>query len=289
MVRKTLTLAHFGRHLAGQKPIGVFPLSDEGLVKFAAVDLDEPDWNAAVVMADLLPGDIFIEQSRSGNYHVFAFFSEPVEAWVVRGLMKHAVRGAGKERVEIFPKQDSLRPGMLGNYINLPYFGDTRPIFLPAVPNDPLSLEHFLTGAENCLIDPERWRKRAERYGISKPDDSVRERGTRGAPHECASYIIRNADDNPLQPGGRNVVLFNLAKMLLDSDMFDHDEVFDLVTGVNDAGIEPLPPGDIRRIVGSAIRGGYTSTGCDDPLMAPYIDPDCPIANGAREHSTGSF
>jgi hypothetical protein len=74
------------------------------------------------------PASSFIERSRSGNAHVWVFFDSPVEAWLPRGILREATAAVGKPGVEVFPKQDKLREGMVGNYINLPYHGEERPI-----------------------------------------------------------------------------------------------------------------------------------------------------------------
>jgi hypothetical protein len=79
-------------------------------------------------MQEYIPGTSFIERSRSGNAHVWVFFSEPLEAWVAMGILKEATSGGGKQHVEVFPKNHDFAKVKLGNYINLPYHGSDRPI-----------------------------------------------------------------------------------------------------------------------------------------------------------------
>src|SRR5690606_30666104 len=65
-------------HLKGEgSGLGVFPLRADGTVLFAAIDLDEPDFKLAETLQSMLPGQTWIERSRSGNAHVWAFFTEP--------------------------------------------------------------------------------------------------------------------------------------------------------------------------------------------------------------------
>jgi hypothetical protein len=116
VIRQQPTAAVYKNHLNGSgHGVGIFPLLDDGTVNFAAIDLDEPDFDAASSMAELLPGVTWIERSRSGNAHVWAFFNAPCEAWIARGLMREAAIAIDKPRVEVFPKQDRLLEGMVGN------------------------------------------------------------------------------------------------------------------------------------------------------------------------------
>ena len=96
--------------------------------------------------------------------------------------------------------------------------------------------------------------------------------------HCCAVKILSERDENPIAEGGRSVVIFNVAKQLLNYRDLDEDEAFALLSDLNETALPPLPERELRRIFRSAIRGQYTSTGCDDPLFLPYADPACPIA-----------
>lgn len=300
-VKEPVTLDLFHQHLVGNGVgLGIAPLMDDGNVWFGAIDLDEPDFETARLMSSLLPGTTWIESSRSGNAHIWAFFEEPIEAWVVRGIMREALAAAGKPNVEVFPKQDKLLPGMFGNYINLPYHGTSRPILR----DDPEPIEdhwhpdlqaareraareyevgEFLELACSSLNDPAEWRKRGRWLGIPSPEEREasdhRTFGTQPYLHMCAEHIIAHRDDNPVGEGHRAVVYFSLAKQLSNCSMFDHDESLALMALVNDASPDPIPPSELARILFNAERGQFTSTGCDDPLFAPYAHPDCPIAH----------
>lgn len=294
-IRRRLALSTYRLHLEGKGPgLGIAPLRDDGTVSFAAIDLDEPNFEAAIELANFLSfGTAWIERSRSGNAHVWAFFKEPIEAWIPRGIMKEAIAATGKPTVEIFPKQDMLYyEGMVGNYINLPYHGPERPVLdafkLAGLEHEqrPLSLEQFLVGAEAHLNAPTVWRKRAEWLMITPPDQRRTETvefGTGKELHMCAEYIVANRDENPIAEGHRNVVYFNLAKMLLHYEGFGNAEAWELLTMVRDSsdekGVDHVSDSELLRIFNNAKRGQFTSTGCDDPLMSPYVSPDCPIAH----------
>lgn len=288
-IRKQPQRTDYLKHLEGRGPgLGIAPLLDDGTVLFAAIDLDEPDFKAAREMQEFLSfGGAYIERSRSGNAHIWCFFSEPIEAWVVRGILREATAAIGKPAVEVFPKQDKLLPGMVGNYINLPYHGDMRPILCAPDYKTAMPLEQFLINVK--LNNPADWRKRAEWLMIAPPSQrngDKHEFGTAKELHICAEWIIANRDENPVREGHRNVVYFNLAKQLCHYEGFDRDEVWDLLCSVRDSadeqGIDHVPDSELRRILSNVERGEFTGTGCDDPLFSPYAHPDCKIAKDIR-------
>lgn len=277
----------FAEHLNGVGDgLGIAPLRQDATVSFAAIDLDEPDFESAVVMASLLPGPAFIERSRSGNAHILVYFKEPIDAWVPRGIMREATAAVGKRHVECFPKQDRLRIGMVGNYINLAYFGSERPILdafkLKSGEQRPLALEQFLDAAESSLNQGKDWMKRAHWLGIPSPDEREsegREFGTQSVLHICAEHVLANRETNPVTEGHRAVVYFCLSKMLANCNQYTSEEALMLLGLINDASPDPITESEMRRIYFNAERGQFTSTGCDDPLFAPYAHPDCKIAN----------
>jgi hypothetical protein len=266
--------------------IGVAPLRPDNTVLFAAIDLDEPDFEAAREMQEYIPGPSFLEKSRSGNAHVWVFFSEPLEAWVAMGILKEATLAAGKAHVEVFPKNYDFSKVKLGNYINLPYHGQQRPVVCcnngRGLTVEPLTdLGMFLDLAEANKNSAEEWRKRAMWLQIHAPEEREKsaEFGTQRFLHVCAEHIMENAEDNPVLEGHRAVVYFNLAKMLTNWEDCDHEEALMLMRSVNEASPDSISDSELRRILGNAERGQFTSTGCDDPLFAPYASPSCPIAH----------
>lgn len=288
-VHEPVKLRHYSLHLQGHGPgLGIAPLRDDGTVMFAAIDLDEPDFDAARTMQTLLPGPTFLERSRSGNAHVFAFFDEPVEAWVARGIMREATAAIGRPKVEVFPKQDKLRIGMVGNYINLPYYGEDRPIVgfnsdKTGIVTEDFTLAAFIDTAGEYLNAPEAWRKRAHWLGVQTPEEKAantthREFGTSSYLHMCAEWVLEHREDNPVVEGHRAVVYFSLSKQLANCNTFDNQEALAILGLINDASPDPISESELKRIYFNAVRGQFTSTGCDDPLFSPYAHPDCKIA-----------
>lgn len=237
----------------------------------------------------LLPGTSWLERSRSGNAHVLVFFASPVEAWVTRGIMREVLAALRQRNVEVFPKTDRLLPGMVGSYLNLPYFGDTRPIIgfhgpagqTSGRPNDVWPLHDFTQFALLWRNDPEDWRKRARWLGVPSPEERAQGGtttfGTSGTLHLCGQHVIEHRDDNPVVAGHRAVVYFSLSKMLANWSEIDDDEALSMLALVNDSSPDPITAGELGRIYNNAKRGQFTSTGCDDPLFELYRHPDCRI------------
>lgn len=136
-----------GRHLRGTDAkgknfvMGVYPLSKDDTVRFAAIDFDKASWRADVhsvvqVLRELdLP--VACERSRSGNgAHLWFFFDEPVAAGYVRDVLSFVLTltmernpSMGLDSYDrIFPNQSRVPKGGFGNLIALPLQGVPRKI-----------------------------------------------------------------------------------------------------------------------------------------------------------------
>ncbi|WP_419656313.1 restriction endonuclease, type I, R subunit type III [Desulfosarcina variabilis str. Montpellier] len=120
-------------HLRGNSVVGVYPMLQDETCHFLAVDFDEADWQSDisvfrnVCLERSMP--VAVERSRSGNGgHVWFFFEAPVSATLARKLGTVLLTTAMNKRHEIqfksydrlFPSQDTMPKGGLGNLIALP-------------------------------------------------------------------------------------------------------------------------------------------------------------------------
>ena len=283
VVRTAVTHEDYTAHLEGRVSIGVFPMLDDNTTWFGVIDLDEPNFELAQEMRQYLAWPSWLERSRSGNAHVWFFFDQPCPAWAVRGMLRNITQAFGRPEVEVFPKQDALREGMVGNYINLPYFGAERPFVEPRFAGwFVVERDLAIHRAYADRIDPAAWTARARLLGAKPPQEreATSEWGAQPTLHECAAYIIERRHENPLRRGARHVVLFNVAKQLLNWREVSQIEAFNWLRDLNEAAEAPISHTELQRLFDNAREGRYTSTGCDEPQMIDYVSPDCPIAHG---------
>lgn len=287
ITRREVTVIDYYEHLQGKGDgIGIFPLLDDGTCWWGCIDLDEPNFRLAYDFQALLPGDAWVEQSRSGNAHVWVFFTMPAPAWAVRAVLRYATTKFERPDVEIFPKQDAVRTGGVGNFVNLPYHGLSRPMLAWVSASgslgEPLAVQDFVKVALGSRQEPATWVRLARRTGALPPEERLpmSDWGDRPVLHECAAHIIEGAlsGERPLRPGHRHQVLFYLSCQLLNYRDMEASEALALVTEVGQTC--RADQREVDRLFRNAYEGQYRSTGCDDPLMRPYVLPDCPILTG---------
>jgi P4 family phage/plasmid primase-like protien len=150
--REPVTLEHYERHLRGEVSLGIYPLLDDGTCNFFAIDLDKKDFNLARMIRDELTKNnipAYIAESKSKGYHIYGFAFEDFVAKEIRRVVYHILDklniNIGPGSAEIFPKQDCLiptpnDPHPVGNYINLPCFGNTRPFLSGDMREVPLKI-----------------------------------------------------------------------------------------------------------------------------------------------------
>lgn len=124
-------------HLGGNRCFGFYLMDENSQVRCSAVDFDnkpsrpDPHWQRkaeqmyfALCQLGLSP---LVEVSQSGTAaHVWLFFDEPVDAWLVRQFWAAAAKQASVPIVEVYPRQDALTGKGLGNLIRYPLFNLSR-------------------------------------------------------------------------------------------------------------------------------------------------------------------
>ena len=128
-------------HLRGRSNFvaGIYPLLLDETCCFLAIDFDEGDWKKDVgALRDIcrefsIP--VAIERSRSGNgSHAWFFFQQPIPSAVARkfgtALLTHSMSKRHeitfKSYDRLFPNQDTMPKGGLGNLIALPLQRESR-------------------------------------------------------------------------------------------------------------------------------------------------------------------
>jgi superfamily II DNA or RNA helicase len=150
-----LTADVLAAHLSGKMHIGLYPLLDGDRCWWLAADFDGPDAMIEALMylkaARVLQVPAALEVSRSGvGAHAWVFFTAPVPAETARrlgtGLLREAMALRGRMKLasydRLFPSQDLLPSGGVGNLIAAPLFkparDDGRTVFV-----DPGTLEPY--------------------------------------------------------------------------------------------------------------------------------------------------
>ena len=125
------------------KTVGVYPINKAGYVNFGVFDIDIlkkylPSDNreeldeltkkqALLLQTELQSRGIssVVEFSGSKGYHVWLFLDEPVPVADMYAMLSNLKQEIGlvdkRLDVELFPKQDSVKDGGLGNLIKLPF------------------------------------------------------------------------------------------------------------------------------------------------------------------------
>ena len=128
-----LTQAVIEAHLQGKIVAGIYPLLPDESCKVLAIDFDDEKWQEDVLAVyhycQKAGWPVYIERSRSGSgAHLWFFFKQALPARQVRQLGSAILSDCQKTRPEIkfdsfdrmFPNQDTLPKGGLGNLIALP-------------------------------------------------------------------------------------------------------------------------------------------------------------------------
>jgi len=134
-----LTPAVLAAHLKGEVHIGLYPLLDGDKCWWLAADFDGPEAMFDALMyikaGRALQVPVALEVSRSGvGAHTWVFFTSPVPAELARrlgtGLLREAMAIRGRMTLasydRLFPSQDLLPAGGVGNLIAAPLFRPAR-------------------------------------------------------------------------------------------------------------------------------------------------------------------
>jgi len=127
-VKVPLSPIHIQRHLDGHSTIGIYALDpDSSCGKWFALDGDYSgaEKHLEVIAREMKEDGLFpaLEQSRRGG-HLWVLCGDPIPARLSRiylysllDRLGYAIQGARgfKEGLEVFPKQEVLAPGQVGN------------------------------------------------------------------------------------------------------------------------------------------------------------------------------
>ncbi len=291
-VKQPVTDEVIVNHIMGRKPLGRYLLTGTH-TRAVVVDYDDdvPDLPIEFLnQAAHYEVPSYIEVSKAKGFHVWLFFEDDgVPAVKARAVVKHILDEV-EHNVEVFPKQDviDLSRGEYGNFINLPLFGrlvlEGRTVFVdPAnglrpVPNQWRLMEVFHRVSESVLDEIIE----INEIEVDCPRDSAVslvlgtvEQGW-GLP-PCARRMLAEGVTHD-----QRVACFRL------SVHFKRQGVpFDIaVAALREWSKKNRPSGGKRTITATEIKAqaasafdkDYRGCACDDPAIAPFCVPTCPIA-----------
>lgn len=141
-----MTMEVIQKHLEGDDYLGLYPLRADGACHLIAVDFDKTTWKddaiAFVATAKELGVSASLEISRSGNgAHIWIFFADWYPAvkarTIVQLLLDKTFCYSSQEETSydrMFPNQDFLEVGGIGNLVALPLQGklvtDDKSVFV---------------------------------------------------------------------------------------------------------------------------------------------------------------
>jgi len=253
--REPVTAELWEKHLKGEIGLGIIPIGLSNTCRWGAVDVDVYDGLNLEELSLKLPKHLVLCRSKSGGAHIFIFM-DPAPAKLVRKKLTIIATAIGKPTSEIFPKQETIGPNDIGNWINMPYFGGestTRYCIKGGVALTPLE---FLTYAgESKMSLPDL---------VSFTMDSLEEYADdpefEDAP-PCLKYHIKNG----FPVGSRNNALFSLgvfARKKFPTGW--EDKIFEY----NKRFMSPGTYSEVAAIIRSLNRRTYVYKCKDQPLCA---------------------
>lgn len=285
------------RHLRGEQPYGVYLLNEDKTLA-AAADFDSADTSPPlefIRQARQYGLGAYLERSKSKGWHVWLFFPQPgVLASKARMVVNAILADIGAPDTEVFPKQDRLvGDGQFGNFINAPLFGKLvfqgRTVFvdpdagLRPYPNqwDVLAGVRRITEAQLDEIieinelgrEPADTPKRTSQP--SRPDTQ----GSFGLP-PCAQKMLAGGVTDY-----QRVACFRLASHLRKAGLPNDLAMSVLKTWAQKnrpvKGKRIITQEEIQEQTHSAYSRDYAGCGCEDPAIAPYCEPSCPLRQAA--------
>jgi hypothetical protein len=279
-LREPVTEELWDDHLSGRKPLGVVPIREDHTCGWGSIDVDQYDIDLLELVDRVDKSELPLVccRSKSGGLHLFMFLLEPQQAADLQSLLRDIAASLGLSGSEIFPKQTQLLTdrGDAGNWMVMPYFGDTfqgklqEQVGLKKTGAE-MTLPEFLRIAEKGRVTSDQFTKLGQRRvpvngGGREPlpfDDGPR----------CLQHLARDG----VPEGMRNNVLFQVGlycKRKWPEEWRVHLEHFN-----NMMMKPPLNSEEVQSCVRSLERKEYDYTCKTEPLQSHC---DAAVCRGRR-------
>jgi len=253
-IRKPLKPQNFEYHFSGKVGLGIVPITDDGVsCYFGAIDIDDESVDHSWLYNRIteLGYPLVVCRSKSGGAHLYAFNEKPIKAADMRRALSFFSSKLGFGGCEIFPKQDEVKSGEVGNWINLPYFNVGETNRYAVGKNGSLNVDEFIAWANEVKTS-------------NKLEEFVNDIEPEGMP-PCLSQLFKMG----IQQGNRNEAMYSYAIFFKKSGVDDiEQELMRINYRVLD---KPLPTKEIQNIAASVKRKDYQYK-CKDPNMKLHCD-----------------
>lgn len=248
-----VTKALYDAHINGEQSLGIVPIKLDDTVSWFAIDVDSyADDKLHTRLAQKISRlnlPLVIFRTKSGGAHLFCFLTDTMPAAEAREYAKQFVSALGLPKTtEIFPKQEAISKSDGGSWINLPYFGNTRPC-LGLDGETELTLKEFLLLAAEKEVHPSDLGFRQDEIK-DRREEQDDDGDHKGAP-PCVVTMLRDG----IEEGGRDNAMTHIAVYLKRAFPDDWEE---MLFEINDNICHPpLDNKEIFRIAKSAQRKDY--------------------------------
>ncbi len=255
-VRQPVTAELFTQHLQGEgNGLGVCPIRRDGMCTWFAIDVDDyekkgPEYWSEQVDKFSLP--LVVTRSKSNGTHLWCFLTGAIQASDAQKMAGKFLRKLKlSQKTEVFPKQTKLDGDAMGNWINLPYFGDTR---VCVHKKRDLKLDDFMK-----LVH-------AREISVSDLEGSVEQTEDSG---KKMPPCIEALEKMGVHEGGRSNTLFHVGTYL--RRRYPDDWAEHLTAWNNDFCEPPMGMRDLSSTIASVDRKDYQYK-CNDQPMAGLCD-----------------
>ena len=267
-VKRPITEEQWRKHLAGKGALlGIIPITETNDCYFGAIDVDDDtvDHASLAALIDLSGLPLVVCRSKSGGAHLYLFLKDPTPAktivqklksWAAALKLKNPPYPSGQSHpIEIFPKQTKISPDTLGNWINLPYYGN-------GVTN------RYAVTAEGQKLPLDTFLEYAESRSISSTMLEVLEPSVKDA-LEGAPPCLNQLHQLGYPEGSRNMGLYNAGIYL---KLRYPDDWQDKVRDYNQERMQPpLRDVEVRSVIKSLERRDYQYK-CEDAPINAFCD-----------------
>ena len=260
---------HFWQdHIDGKDPaLGVIPINENNECRWGCIDVDQYNLDHMAIMRNIkgLGFPLVTFRSKSGGAHLFLFAKEFIPASLMQLKLKAMSDALGFGGSEIFPKQTEIlvERGDTGNFLNLPYHGDTLGFRYTFLENgEEASLEEFYKIYDDSV------QTKAQIESIVVKGKVVKEEAFKDGP-PCLNKLA----DEGFGEGSRNNALFNVAvyHKQANPDNWEDKVMEDNTKWMN----PPLNYKEVQALLASVNKRGYDKYRCKD-------QPICGACNAAK-------